>query len=986
MDAQPKSKVTIYFSTTCPDCAQAKKQFAKWGIAYEGRDIEEGDNAALMYERYSSTIVPTIIIGGEMFLGFAREHARIVAALEEAGLLGAEEPGNEEAKGETPEIDPVCGMQVLPSQAAATCEHEGKTYYFCNVSCRDKFVAAPEKYLAPGVAPEAMSAEGEPGRPEGGTRRLHIPVGGMTCASCVEKVEKGLAGLEGVSSATANFATDSVEVVFDPGRIDPVKITGEIKSLGYEPLLSKVMLPIEGMSCASCVQKVEKTLRNVEGVAEANVNFATETAQVLYDPAQASVSDFKKAVASAGDYRVLEVLEGADVREAQASAQQQYVSRLLAKFISAATLTVIIMILSMGENLPGIKAIDTHTRYYMLMVLTIPVMFWSGSMFFRGAWAALKHKTSDMNTLVAVGTLSAFIYSAVVTITPTTFEGLKGMGGMGGMPAVYYDSAAMIISLILLGRLLEARAKGRASSAIAKLLGLQAKVAHIVRDGREEDIPLEDVEAGDLLAVRPGETIPVDGEVLEGASAVNESMLSGESLPVDKQAGDQVVGSTINLTGSFRFCATRVGKDTVLSQIVRMVEEAQGHKAPIQRLADKVASVFVPVVMAIAAMTFAVWITLGPDPKLTHALLTFVSVLIIACPCALGLATPTAIMVGTGRGAEMGILIRGGEVLEQARSVNAVVFDKTGTLTLGEPSVTDVVVLNDLSADEVLRFAASAEMDSEHPLGMAVRAEAEAREIEAVRPGEFEAVPGKGILAQVDGRAVVLGNPAFLKERGFDAQVFEGRAEELAGEGKTSMVLAIDGVPAGVIALADTIKENSREAVRQLREMGMDVFMITGDNERTAAAIAAQAGIDNVIAEVLPQDKANEVARLQGEGQVVAMVGDGINDAPALAQADLGIALGAGTDIAIEASDITLIREDLRAVVDAIKLSRRTFKTIKQNLFWAFFYNTLGIPIAAGVLYPIWGILLNPMFAAAAMAFSSVSVVANSLRLRRAKL
>ena len=924
VNEEREKQVIIYHSATCPDCAQARKQFEEWGVAYDGLDIEEGDNALEMYERYSSTVVPTVVIGGESFPGFARNRARIVSALQSLGLL--EESGG-----------------------------------------------------APGPG-----AEKEPAPPgAGGTRRLHIPVGGMTCASCVEKVERGLTGLEGVTSATANFATDSVEVAYVPGLIDPAEITGEIMALGYEPLLSKAMFPIEGMTCASCVQNVEKALRNVEGVAQANVNFATGTAQLLYDPAQASAGDFRKAVSSAGDYRILGVQEGADVREAQVGAQQKYVTQLLGKFISAASLTVIIMALSMGENLPGINSIDMHTRYWMLMMFTIPVMFWSGSMFFRGAWAALRHGTSDMNTLVAVGTLSAFVYSAVVTVTPSTFEGVPGMSGM---PAVYYDSAAMIITLILLGRLLEARAKGRASGAIGKLLGLRARVAHVVRNGRETDVPLDEIEVGDVLAVRPGETIPVDGEVIEGASAVNEAMLSGESLPVDKQAGDQVVGSTINLTGSFRFSATRVGRDTVLSQIVRMVEEAQGSKAPIQRLADRVASVFVPVVMAIAAVTFVVWITIGPDPKLTYALLTFVSVLIIACPCALGLATPTAIMVGTGRGAEMGILIRGGEVLERARSVNAVVFDKTGTLTMGEPSVTDVVTLNDMPPDEVLRFAASAEMDSEHPLGTAVRSEAEARGVEPIRPDEFEAVPGKGILATVGGRAVVLGNPAFLKERGLDAPAFENRAEALSADGKTSMVLAVDGAPAGVIALADTIKENSREAVERLRGMGMEVFMITGDNRRTASAIAAQAGIDSVIAEVLPQDKADEVARLQGEGKVVAMVGDGINDAPALARADLGIALGAGTDIAIEASDITLVRDDLTAVVDAIDLSRRTFRTIRQNLFWAFFYNTLGIPVAAGVLYPAWGILLNPMFAAAAMAFSSVSVVANSLRLRKARL
>jgi Cu+-exporting ATPase len=608
-------------------------------------------------------------------------------------------------------------------------------------------------------------------------------------------------------------------------------------------------------------------------------------------------------------------------------------------------------------------------------------MFWAGTPFFKGAWAALKHRTADMNTLVAVGTLAAFIYSAVVTIAPvSTFMSL------GKTPDVYFDSAAMIITLILLGRLLEARAKGRASGAIAKLLGLKAKVAHVIRDGKEADVPLDEVEVGDLLAVRPGETIPVDGEIVEGSSAVDEAMLSGESMPVDKNVGDRVVGSTINLTGSFRFRANRVGKDTVLAQIVRLVEEAQGAKAPIQRLADRVASVFVPVVISIAVATFIVWILAGPPPALTHALLNFVAVLIIACPCALGLATPTAIMVGTGKGAELGILIRGGEVLEETRRIDTVIFDKTGTLTVGKPSVTDVFALGNGAGDEVLMLAASAEMDSEHPLGVAVKEEAEAKGLALERPESFEAVPGKGVRATIGSRRVLLGNPGFLADEGFRSDELAEKIDELSGQGKTCTGLVVDEEPAGVIALADTIKENAREAVSELRSMDIEVYMITGDNERTARAIAEQAGIDNVLAEVLPRDKADTVAKLQEEGKKVAMVGDGINDAPALARADVGIALGAGTDIAIEASDITLIRDDLRSVTDAIKLSRKTVTIIKQNLFWAFFYNTLGIPIAAGVLYPIWGILLNPMYAAAAMAFSSVSVVTNSLRLRRARL
>jgi len=916
-----RPEVTVYFSPGCADCAEAKRQLELLGVACVGRDVTDPENARELLEEHGSSITPTIVIGDKVFRGFARQRTEVMEALLEAGLITGDQPGESPAETRSP---------------------EGKT--------------------------------------EAGAR-VRIPITGMHCASCVDKVEKGLAKLPGVESATVNFASETAEVAYDPSATTPAKFVDEIKSLGYEPHVSHVMLPIEGMSCASCVQKVEVALRKVPGTVEANVNFANETAVIAYDPSQASVGDYKKAVASAGDYKVIEVMEGSDIREAQAASQRKYVADLLGKFLGAVMLTVIIMVLSMGDKLPGIRAIDMSTRYELLLILTVPVMFWSGLPFLKGAWAALKHKTADMNTLITVGTLSAFIYSTVVTIAVATATDPMNIwnGALGKMPAVYFDSAAMIITLILLGRLLEARAKGRASGAIEKLLGLQARVAHVIRDGVETDVPLEAVEAGDVLAVRPGETIPVDGEVLEGTSAVNESMISGESLPVDKQPGDQVVGSTVNLTGAFRFRATRVGRDTMLSQIVNMVEEAQGKKAPIQRLADRVSSVFVPVVMSIAVLTLVLWLAFGTYPKVTHALLAFVAVLIIACPCALGLATPTAIMVGTGRGAELGVLIRGGEVLEQAHLVNTIVFDKTGTLTLGQPSVTDVVALNGADELEVLRLAASAETDSEHPLAIAVRAEAQARGLAAVRPASFEAVPGKGILATVEGVEVALGNPAFIKGLGLEADSFEEAAARLAEQGKTSMVLAAGGRATGVIALADTIKEGAREAVSSLREMGMDVYMITGDNERTAHAIAAQAGIDNVLAEVLPQDKAAKVASLQGEGKVVAMVGDGINDAPALVQADLGIAIGAGTDIAIEASDITLIRDDLRAVVDALKLSRKTFSIIKQNLFFSFFYNSCGIPIAALGL-------LNPIYAAAAMALSSVSVVTNSLRLRRTKI
>lgn len=937
-------RVKIYVSPTCADCAEAKRQMDMMGVGYDVLDVTEEDNASRLVEEFGSSITPTIVVGDRVFRGFARQRTAIMEAIMAGGPthgVGAGGAGQD----------------------------------------RDEADA------------DSGGSESGPTPGDGRDRAVvRIPITGMHCASCVDKVAKGLSALPGVDEATVNFATETAEVSYDPAVARAKDFTDEIRSLGYEPVVSRVLVPIQGMSCASCVKKVEDAMRVVPGTIEADVNFATETAQIAFDPSQAELADYRRAIEDAGDYRVVELAEGEDAHVALKEAQRKHVADLLGRFLTAAMLSVIIMVVSMGDYVPGLRSVGffsesyMRTRFYMLLVLSLPVMFYSAVPFFTGAYSALKHRTADMNTLIAVGTASAFIYSVVITFLP--MHVLHDIFGEG-MPAVYYDSAAMIVALILLGRLLEARAKGRASGAIEKLLGLRARIAHRLDGGAldggssgaaiETDVPLEMVEVGDVLAVRPGETIPVDGEVLDGASAVDESMISGESIPVDKGPGDQVVGSTVNLTGAFRVRATRVGRDTMLSQIVRLVEEAQGRKAPIQRLADRVAGVFVPAVMSIAAVTLVLWMVFGSTPRLTNALLAFVAVLIIACPCALGLATPTAIMVGTGRGAELGILIRGGEVLEQARYVDAVVFDKTGTLTVGRPSVTDVAGLGGRVEDEVLRLAASAETDSEHPLGLAIREEARARGIEPERPSKFEAVPGKGIKATVGGVETALGNPAFMADLGVEAGGYREVVDRLSGEGKTCMVLSSGGEALGVIALADTIKDTARRAVDRLREMGMEIFMITGDNERTARAIAAQAGIDHVLAEVLPQDKAGRVAELQSEGKVVAMVGDGINDAPALTQAELGIAIGAGTDIAIEASDITLIRDDLNGVVEAIRLSRKTFAVIKQNLFFSFFYNSLGIPIAA------FG-LLNPIYAAAAMAFSSVSVVTNSLRLKRAKI
>jgi len=809
-------------------------------------------------------------------------------------------------------------------------------------------------------------------------KNLTLPISGMTCASCVARIEKSLRAMEGVREAGVNLATEKANIVYDPSLVEPESMKKAVEDLGYgvPKELSKeerITIAIGGMTCAACVNRIEKGLRKIEGVTEAQVNLATERATLLYDPEKVGKSEFRKTVEDLGyEVRGFEEEASAD-REAEARTGEIRLQKR--KFVVSAVLSAAIFLGSMPEWFPWWPTILQN--HFTLFVLTTPVQFWAGWQFYRGFWLALKHRTSDMNTLIAVGTSAAYIYSAVITFFPQWFRA-RGLG-LG----VYYDTSAMIITLILLGKLLEAIAKGQTSSAIKRLMGLQAKTARVVRNGQEMDIPVEEVRKGDGVVVRPGEKIAVDGIVREGWSAVDESMLTGESIPVEKHAGDPVMGGTINKTGSFQFEATKVGKETALAQIIRLVEEAQGSKAPIQRLADRVASVFVPTVISIALLTFAVWMIFGPQPAFTLALLNFVAVLIIACPCALGLATPTAIMVGTGRGAENGILIKGGESLETIHRVNSILFDKTGTLTQGKPSVTDIVAGNEFKEEQVLRWAASAEKGSEHPLGEAIVRAAEEKGLKLSPVEGFEAIPGQGIKAQIDGEPILLGNLRLMEEKGIDLNGLRGEVERLANEGKTPMVVAKNHSAAGIVAVADTLKPHSREAVEALQRMGLEVIMITGDNERTGKAVAAHTGIKRVLAEVLPWEKSRQVKKLQEEGKVVAMVGDGINDAPALAQADVGIAIGTGTDVAMESSDITLITGDLRAVVVAIQLSKRTIRTIRQNLFWAFFYNVLGIPIAAGILYPFWGILLNPMIASAAMAMSSVSVVTNSLRLRR---
>ncbi|MBM4308641.1 MAG: copper-translocating P-type ATPase [Deltaproteobacteria bacterium] len=818
---------------------------------------------------------------------------------------------------------------------------------------------------------------------EKGLERIDLPITGMSCASCAARIEKGLGSVEGVSQATVNLAAEKATVVFHSDQTDLSMLIKKVEDLGYGARVEKVVLPIQGMTCASCVKRVEKALGSVKGVVQAGVNLATERATVEYIPQEVSIRDLKKVVEEAG-YQILKVKDGGlgeeDIVEREKFAREAELSRLRWKFIIGAILLVPILVLMYGASfLEGWIGLSHETNFFLQFLLATPVQFWAGLQFYVGFWKATKHKTSDMNTLIAVGTSAAYLYSLIVTFAPHWIM-VKGLEMM-----VYYDTSAAIIVLILLGRFFEARAKGKTSEAIKKLIGLQPKTARVIRNGDELDIPVSEVAVGDLVIVRPGEKIPVDGIVKEGYSSVDESMVTGESLPIEKKAGDRVIGSTINKTGTFKFEATRVGKDTVLAQIVRLVQEAQGSKPPIARMADVIASYFVPIVIVIAIVTFIIWFLFGPPPALTYAFLNFIAVLIIACPCALGLATPTSIMVGTGRGAENGVLIRGAEALETAHQLNTIVLDKTGTLTKGEPSVTDVIESKGFTRQEILMLAASAEKGSEHPLGEAIVNKAKEDNLNFIAPKNFNAIAGHGIEAMIDSREVLLGNLRLMEEKKVRLNGLVGKAEELSGKGKTPMFLAVDGKAAGLIGVADTLKENSKQAVETLHRMGLEVVMLTGDNVRTARAIASQIGIDRIVAEVLPEKKAEEIKKLQSEGKKVGMVGDGINDAPALAQADVGIAIGTGTDVAMESSDITLIGGDLRGVVTAIALSKATIRNIKQNLFWAFAYNTILIPMAAGAFFPFFGILLKPIFAAGAMAFSSVTVVSNALRLRRFK-
>ncbi|HEY0003582.1 MAG TPA: heavy metal translocating P-type ATPase [Pyrinomonadaceae bacterium] len=755
-----------------------------------------------------------------------------------------------------------------------------------------------------------------------------------------------------------------------------------------------IALPITGMTCAACARRIERKLSKAKGVRSCSVNFATSRATVEYDPRTTGVNELVRTVretgyGTTGPARTDLIVDETDSEQAARRAEYQDLRR---KFLVAAALALPVLIMAMSHG--RIAWLNFRGANWVQLILTAPVVFYSGWQFYRGAWAALRHRAADMNTLIATGTGAAFLYSVAATIAPGYFGRLASgdMSAMDGMKdvlivPVYFEAASVIIALILLGSLLESRARGRTGEAIRRLIGLQPRTARVIREGSETDIPVEEVVKGDVLIVRPGEKIPVDGVVLEGTSTVDESMLTGESLPVLKTSGAEVFGATINKTGSFKFTATKVGRDTALQQIIKLVQDAQGSKAPIARLADVISGIFTPIVLCIAIATFVVWFVASPvDARFAQALVNFVSVLIIACPCALGLATPTAIMVGTGKGAEHGILIKGGESLETAHRLQTIVLDKTGTITQGKPALTDVVLADEadsLSEEELLRLAASAERVSEHTIAEAIVQGAETRGLRLSEPTSFNAIAGQGIEAEVEGRGLLLGNAKLMSERGVTLGGALDQAEQLGAEGKTPMFVAVNGRFAGLLAVADPLKPESKAAIAEMQRMGLEVLMLTGDNRRTAQAVAREVGIERVLAEVLPEEKADEIKRLQQDQRVVGMVGDGINDAPALAQADVGISLGTGTDVAIEASDITLIKGDLGGVSTAIALSRATLRTVRQNLFWAFIYNVIGIPIAAGALYPFTGWLLSPIIASAAMSLSSVSVVTNSLRLRR---
>ncbi|HDR7965718.1 heavy metal translocating P-type ATPase [Bacillus pacificus] len=800
-------------------------------------------------------------------------------------------------------------------------------------------------------------------------KEANLQISGMTCAACANRIEKGLKKVEGVHDANVNFALEKTKIMYDPQKTNPQQFKEKVESLGYGIVSDKAEFTVSGMTCAACANRVEKRLNKLEGVNEATVNFALESATVDFNPDEINVNEMKSAITKLGYKLELK----SDEQDGSTDHRLQEIERQKKKFIVSFILSFPLLwaMVSHFSFTSFIYLPDMLMNPWVQMALATPVQFIIGGQFYVGAYKALRNKSANMDVLVALGTSAAYFYSVYLSI--------QSIGSSEHMTDLYFETSAVLITLIILGKLFEAKAKGRSSEAIKKLMGLQAKTATVVRDGTEMKILIEEVVAGDIVYVKPGEKIPVDGEIVEGKSAIDESMLTGESIPVDKTIGDVVIGSTMNKNGFLKVKATKVGRDTALAQIIKVVEEAQGSKAPIQRVADQISGIFVPVVVGIAIITFAVWMIFVTPGDFGGALEKMIAVLVIACPCALGLATPTSIMAGSGRSAEYGILFKGGEHLEATHRLDTVILDKTGTVTNGKPVLTDVIVADGFHEEEILRLVGAAEKNSEHPLAEAIVDGIKEKKIDIPSSETFEAIPGFGIESVVEGEQLLIGTRRLMKKFNIDIEEVSKSMEELEREGKTAMLIAINKEYAGIVAVADTVKDTSKAAIARLKKMGLDVVMITGDNTQTAQAIAKQVGIDHVIAEVLPEGKAEEVKQLQAQGKKVAMVGDGINDAPALATADIGMAIGTGTDVAMEAADITLIRGDLNSIADAIFMSKMTIRNIKQNLFWALAYNGLGIPIAALGF-------LAPWVAGAAMAFSSVSVVLNALRLQRVKL
>jgi Cu+-exporting ATPase len=800
-----------------------------------------------------------------------------------------------------------------------------------------------------------------------GSKQVNIQITGMTCAACANRIEKGLGKIEGVDSVNVNFALEKAAVSFDPSLVDLQTVEEKINKLGYGTIKEKVNLEIHGMTCAACANRIDKGLNKLSGVTNASVNLALETAQVEYKAAEVTLQDILKKVEQLG-YKANVKSDQSEVNH-----REQEIKNQKTKFIISAILSLPLLWAMAGhfEWTAFIWAPDLFMNPWFQLILATPVQFWIGKQFYVGAYKALRNGSANMDVLVALGTSAAYFYSVYLTIQWVSMDSMHA-------PALYFETSAILITLIILGKLFEALAKGRTSEAIKTLMGLQAKTALVIRNGEEKQVPIEEVITGDLIFVKPGEKVPVDGVIVEGNSSVDESMLTGESIPVEKKAGDPVIGASINKNGSLKIEATKVGKDTALAQIIKVVEEAQGSKAPIQRVADRISGVFVPIVVVIAIITFLIWFFVINPGQFADALEKAIAVLVIACPCALGLATPTSIMAGSGRAAEVGVLFKGGEHLESTHQIEVIILDKTGTVTKGKPELTDVIP-EGMEETEFLRLVGAAEKYSEHPLAEAIVKGIQDRGTEVPASENFEAIPGYGIRAKVGSKSILVGTRKLMSQENINYEQVVAEMERLEEAGKTAMLVAVDGHYAGMVAVADTIKETSKEAIARLKQMNIEVIMITGDNQRTANAIAKEVGIDHVLAEVLPEGKAEEVRKLQAQGKKVAMVGDGINDAPALATADIGIAIGTGTDVAMEAADVTLMRGDLGSIPDAIYMSRKTMTNIKQNLFWALAYNSLGIPVAAAGL-------LAPWLAGAAMALSSVSVVINALRLQRVKL